>query len=32
MARLMHIAGLKGICDRKKGCHRPAPAVHEDLV
>lgn len=32
VARLMRIAGLQGICHRRKGRHRPAPAVHEDLV
>ncbi len=33
VARLMRQAGIAGIgCRRKKRRHRPAPAVHEDLV
>ncbi|HVC24902.1 MAG TPA: IS3 family transposase [Acidimicrobiales bacterium] len=32
VARLMRIAGLQGVCHRRKGRHRPAPAVHDDLV
>ena len=32
VARLMRTAGIQGICHRRKGRHRPAPAVHEDLV
>lgn len=32
VAGLMRIAGLAGICYRRKGRHRPAPAVHDDLV
>ena len=31
VARLMRTAGIPGICHRRKGRHRPAPAVHEDL-
>ena len=32
VARLMRVAGLAGICHRRKRRHRPAPAVHDDLV
>jgi putative transposase len=32
VARLMRLAGLQGVCHRRKGRHRPAAAVHEDLV
>ena len=32
VARPMRTAGIQGICHRRKGRHRPAPAVHEDLV
>ena len=33
VARLMREAGIAGICHRRKTRrHRPAPAVHEDLV
>jgi transposase InsO family protein len=32
VARLMRTAELQGICHRRKGRHRPAPAVHDDLV
>lgn len=32
VARLMRTAGIQGVCHRRKGRHRPAPAVHEDLV
>jgi putative transposase len=32
VARLMQQGGLKGIWHRSKGRHRPAPAVHDDLV
>jgi transposase InsO family protein len=28
----MRAAGIQGVCHRRKGRHRPAPAVHEDLV
>lgn len=31
-ARLMRILGLVGVCAARKRRHRPAPAVHEDLV
>ncbi len=32
VARLMRTERLQGICHRRKGRHRPAPAVHDDLV
>ena len=32
VARLMRTECLQGICHRRKGRHRPAPAVHDDLV
>ena len=32
VARLMRTGHLQGICHRRKGRHRPAPAVHDDLV
>ena len=32
IARLMRILGLVGVCAARKRRHRPAPAVHEDLV
>lgn len=32
VARLMRTVGIQGVCHRRKGRHRPAPAVHEDLV
>ena len=32
VARLVRTAGIKGICHRRKGRNRPAPAVHDDLV
>ncbi|MGI8664470.1 MAG: IS3 family transposase [Jatrophihabitans sp.] len=32
IARLMRILGLAGVCAARKRRHRPAPAVHEDLV
>ena len=32
VARLMRDAGITGVCHRRKSRHRPAPAVHEDLV
>jgi hypothetical protein len=28
----MRLGGLTGICPRRKGRHRVAPAVHDDLV
>jgi putative transposase len=30
VARLIRTAQLQGICHRRKGRHRPAPAVHDD--
>jgi transposase InsO family protein len=32
VARLMRLQGLVGVCHRRKGRFRPAPAVHDDLV
>lgn len=32
VARLMRILGIAGVCAKRKGRHRPAPAVHDDLV
>jgi putative transposase len=32
IARLMRLAGLVGICARRKQRRQPAPAVHDDLV
>ena len=32
VVRLMHQGGLRGIWHHSKGRHRPAPAVHDDLV
>jgi putative transposase len=32
IARLMRILDIAGICAKSKGRHRPAPAVHDDLV
>lgn len=32
IARLKRILGLVGVCAARKRRHRPAPAVHEDLV
>ena len=32
VARLMRAAGIEGVCHRRKSRHRPAQAVHDDLV
>jgi len=32
IARLMRILAITGVCHRPKGRHKPAPAVHDDLV
>jgi putative transposase len=33
VSRLMRLGGLQGVCHQRKGRrHRPAPAVHDDLV
>src|SRR5213076_2845054 len=32
IARLMRLLGITGICAPRKQRHRPAPAVHDDLV
>jgi putative transposase len=32
IARLMRTLAITGICHRPKGRHKPAPAVHDDLV
>ena len=32
IARLMRVLGLVGVCAARKRGHRPAPAVHDDLV
>jgi transposase InsO family protein len=32
IARLMRVLGINGICAPRKRRHRPAPAVHDDLV
>lgn len=32
IARLMRLLGITGICAARKRQHRPAPAVHDDLV
>lgn len=32
VARLMRLAGLEGVCHRRKRRRGPAPAVHDDLV
>ncbi len=32
IARLMRILGIAGVCAARKRRHRPAPAVHDDLV